>query len=95
MRAAIGTGRAQDLAVGDRVRGRYLSHPFTARVVSVARPRPGWLRLELHLDQAVDVVASESFSNYRTRIRGVVGPKGHSAERTSDGQPHLQIEVWS
>ena len=76
---------------GGRVRGRYLSHPFDATVVSVAVLKPDWFRLELDLDEAVNVVTSEGFSNFRKRIRSVVGPKGHSIERTSDDAPHLEI----
>lgn len=92
MCAAQRHGAPGGWAVGDTVRGRYLSQPFTARIISVSPDRPGWFRLVLHLDVAVDVVTSKGFSNFRTRIRGVIGPKGHTLERTSDGQPHLQID---
>jgi len=78
---------------GGKVTGRYLSHPFTATVISVSLARPGWYQLELVLDTAVDVVTSTGFSNSRKRLRGVIGPKGHSLERTSDGAPHLQINL--
>ena len=78
---------------GGKVTGRYLSHPFTATVISVSLARPGWYQLELILDSPVDVVTSTEFSNSRKRLRGVIGPKGHSKERTSDGAPHLQIDL--
>jgi hypothetical protein len=94
MLAAIGNGPPRDWAAGDKVSGTYLSQPFTGRIVSVSSVRPGWFEVELHLDQAVDVVTSTAFSNLRTRIRGVIGPKGHTMERTSDGQPHLCIDLW-
>lgn len=92
--ARLRNGHPKDWVVGGKVSGTYLSRPFTARVVAVAMLKPGWFRLELHLDKAVDVVASDGFSNFRTRIRGIVGPQGHSIERTSDGQAHLQIDLW-
>lgn len=92
MLAAIETA-AESWKVGDRVTGEYLSQPFTATVVEAIAVRPGWVRLDLQLDEAVDVVTFESFSNLRRRVRGVVGPKGFSAERTSDGQPHLRIDL--
>jgi hypothetical protein len=94
MFAAIGNGPPKDWAVGDKISGTYLSQPFTAKVIAIALLKPGWFRLELHLDEAVDVVTSDSFSNLRTCIRGVVGPKGHSKEHTSDGQAQLQIDLW-
>lgn len=93
MAAALrGTG-PEGLRAGDRVRGRYLSQPFSATVLSAEVSRPGWVRLVLDLDAAVDVVIFESFSNYRRRLRGEVGPEGQSRERTSDGTPHLVLEV--
>lgn len=95
MFSAIGNGPPKDWAVGDMISGTYLSQAFTGYVISIAILKPGWFRLELHLDEAVDVVTFDSFSNFRTRIRGVIGPKGHSIERTSDGQAHLQIDLWS
>ncbi len=93
MITAIGNERPDGWRPGDRVKGTYLSQPFTASVIDVAMTRPEWFRLGLDLDQAIDVVTFASFTNLRKRIRGVVGPKGHSAERTSDGQPHLQIDM--
>ncbi len=93
MIAAIGNGPPKNWAIGDKVGGTYLSQPFTGHVVSVSIIRPGWFRLELHLDEPVDVVSSDGFSNFRSRIRGVIGPKGHSLEKTSDGQAHLQIDL--
>ena len=93
MSAAVDNRSSWGLAPGDKVTGIYLSQPFSARVINVAMSKPGWFRLELKLDVAVDVVTSDGFSNLRSRVQGVIGPKGHSAERTSDGQPHLQIDL--
>jgi hypothetical protein len=94
MFSAIGNGPPKGWAIGNKVSGTYLSQPFAGHVVSISIMKPGWFRLELQLDEAVDVVTSDGFSNFRSRIRGVVGPKGHSVERTSDGQAHLQIDLW-
>jgi hypothetical protein len=85
MFAAIGNAPPKGWVIGDKVSGTYLSQPFRAIVISITMVRPEWFRLELDLDEAVDVVRSDKFSNWRKRIRGVVGPKGHSIERTSDG----------
>nr|WP_306267294.1 glyoxalase superfamily protein [Pararhizobium sp. IMCC3301] len=78
---------------GGRVQGSYLSQPFTASVVGAEMRRPGWFCLTLDLDEAVDVVTFDSFSNFRKRIRGIVGPNGTSRERTSDSLPHLKIDI--
>lgn len=91
--AAISDAPSLPWAVGDAVSGTYLSQPFTARVASATPRDAGWVEVSLHLDEAVDVVTSAAFSNLRKRIRGVIGPKGHSKERTSDGQAQLQIDL--
>lgn len=48
--AAIGNGPPKGWAIGGKVSGTYLSQPFTGHVVSISIMRPGWFRLELHLD---------------------------------------------
>ncbi len=83
----------ENLTPGSRVRGRYMSQPFHATVISIEVLRPGWHRLVLDLDEAVDVVRFDSFSNLRKRIRAVIGPDGHSRERTSDGEPHIRLDL--
>jgi hypothetical protein len=93
LHAAIGNGPPDGWTPGGRVAGSYLGQPFKATVVAVAALQPGWFRLELELDEAVDVVTFESFSNFRKRLRAVVGPSGHSKERTSNGEPQLKLEM--
>lgn len=89
--AAIGNRPPEAWAIGQQVRGAYLGQPFTGRILAAEATRPGWFRLTIDLDQAVDVVTFDSFSNFRKRIRATVGPLGESCEKTSDGQPHLVI----
>ena len=92
MHAAIRDLVPEGWTIGGRVTGRYLSQPFAATVRAAEPQRPGWFRLTLELDEAVDVVRFESFSNLRKQLRVVVGPEGHSLERTSDGTPHLELD---
>ncbi|KFE36307.1 glyoxalase superfamily protein [Thioclava atlantica] len=93
--AAIADRTPDAFTPGARVRGRYLTQPFTATVRNAQNLGAGWFRIELDLDAAVDVVTSAHFSNFRKRVRGDVGPDGHSRERTSDGTPHLEIVLRS
>lgn len=90
--AAIEARQSEAWSVGARVTGRYLSQPFAAKILSSEQLRPGWFRLVLDLDEAVDVVRFESFSNLRKQIRIEVGPAGHSKERTSDGRLHVELD---
>lgn len=91
-RRLITNGLAQ-WRVGDAVSGAYLSQHFTAQVFAATLVKPGWYRLELDLDEAIDVVTSDGFPNLRKRVRSVVGPKHYSEERTSDGQADLHINL--
>lgn len=93
MRAALGDRPPEGWEPGGSVEGRYLAQPFTAKVLAAEMLRPGWFRLVLDLDEAVDVIRFASFSNFRRRIRTVLGPAGHSRERTSDGTPHVQLKM--
>jgi len=92
LHAAMGNRPPGNWTQGGRVTGRYLSRPFSATVIAAEEVRPGWFRLALDLDEAVDVVRFDSFSNFRKRIRVTVGPEGYSSERTSDGEPHATLD---
>lgn len=92
LHAAIEAAGPNGWIVGARVTGQYLAQPFAATVRSSEHLRPGWYRLVLDLDEAVDVVRFETFSNLRKQIRVEVGPLGHSKERTSDGTPHVELD---
>jgi len=81
------------VAVGARVRGRYLDQPFSGEVIGVERLSGERLRVTLAFDEAVDVVTFESFSAFRKRVSAVVGPDGVSPARTSNGRPHLAFET--
>ena len=91
--AAAGKRPSEDWRPGGRVEGRYLSQPFRATVLDAQLVRPGWFRLVLDLDEAVDVVTFDSFSCFRKRIRAVVGPEGYSKEQTSNGAPHVLLKM--
>lgn len=91
--ADLSRAEGERYAVGSTVCGQYFSQPFEATVRNVDQVRPGWFDIELDLREAVDVVRFDSFSNFRRRVRGVVGPDGFSQEKTSDGVPHLMVRL--
>ncbi|WP_373050440.1 glyoxalase superfamily protein [Thalassovita aquimarina] len=91
--AAIGNRPPDGWTPGGRVEGRYLGRPFAATVLASQMLRPGWFRIVLELDEPVDVVRFDSFTNMRRRIRAVVGPEGHSREKTSDDVPHVELKM--
>jgi uncharacterized protein YfaS (alpha-2-macroglobulin family) len=76
--------------VGGRVRGRYLGQDFTGRI-KAARESGAYWHLTIVFDQPVDVVTSPHFSNLRRQVNGTLNGQGVTAERTSDGTPHLVV----
>ncbi|MDQ2095173.1 glyoxalase superfamily protein [Rhodalgimonas zhirmunskyi] len=77
--------------VGQMVRGRYLGQAFTGRIKALSETATGHWRMTLVFDAPVDVVTSPHFSNWRRQVNGVVNSQGTSAEKTSDGTPHLLV----
>lgn len=80
--------------LGQRARGHYLGQAFEGEVIGIQRLNPpGRFRVTFHFDQPVDVATSESFSVLRQRVTCVINADGVTAEKTSNGRPHLQLQV--
>jgi hypothetical protein len=73
--------------------GRYLSQAFTGVFRSVEVLDQDRIRVDIALDQPVDVVTSDRFQNLRSRVQATVGKDGRTQERTSDGVPHLVLDL--
>ncbi len=84
--------QAQGFHTGQRVSGQYLGHPFVGTVKGVRALGSGQNGLTLRFDAPIDVVASPQFSAYRRQVNCVVNAKGRTAQKTSDGQPHVVID---
>lgn len=82
----------EGLALGAKVTGHYLGQAYTGEIVSLSGPA-GRRHVEIALDQPVDTVQFDSFSNWRHRIRGTLNEDGRSARRTSNGTPHLTVDM--
>ena len=82
------------VTLGERVQGTYLGQAFEGEVIGIQTVGAGdKYRLTLHFDEPVDVVTFDSFSSYRQRINCTVDRTGVTAERTSDGRPHLMLDL--
>jgi Glyoxalase superfamily protein len=79
------------LAVGDRVRGRYLGQAFAGKIMRLSGPI-GHREIEIHFDAPVDAVKFPSFSNLRSHVRATIDESGRSHGRTSDGAAQLVVE---
>jgi len=94
LHAAAGNRAPEPFAVGATLKGRYLGQTFTAEVIAVRKLAGGArYQLTLDLEDPVDVVTFDSFSNFRRRVSGLVNANGVSDARTADGRPHLELAV--
>ena len=82
------------LSVGARVKGRYLSQPFEGKILSLSSlAGDEFYKITIEFDEPVDVVTFESFSAYRRRINAQIDEKGVSPRKTSNGVPHLVLDL--
>lgn len=80
-------------APGQRVTGRYLGHRFAGVIKAARQSANGYWALTLRFDDAIDVVASTQFSAFRRQVTATVNAQGHSPQKTSDGQPHMVLDL--
>ncbi len=80
--------------LGMRVSGAYLGQAFDGEVIAVRALGEGdRYRVTLVFDEPVDVVTFDSFSAYRRRVSATVNRRGVTAEKTSNGQPHMVLDL--
>ena len=93
--AAIGNRSASNPVVpGQRVKGRYLGQSFVGEIIGVQNlSASGRYRVTCRFDEPVDVVTSERWSAYRQRVSCVIDASGATAEKTSDGRPHMMLDL--
>lgn len=88
------TPPAPAFAVGQRIAGTYLGQEFLGEIIGLNRlSHTGKYRVTIQFDDPVDVVTFDSFSAFRHRVSAVVDETGISAEKTSNGEPHMQLAL--
>ncbi|MBB4237399.1 glyoxalase superfamily protein [Rhizobium esperanzae] len=88
------TGPKTQLFVGAHIRGRYLNQPFTGEILTLsALPGGDLQRITIHFDEPVDVVTFDSFSAFRRRVSAQIDADGVSPRKTSNGVPHLVLDL--
>lgn len=95
LHAAVGNGLpACPVILGAKVYGQYLGQMFEGEVIGVqSLTPPDRFRVTLHFGEPVDVVTFGSFSNWRRRVSCIIERSGKTIEKTSDGRPHMQLEL--
>lgn len=80
------------IQVGERVKGTYLSKPFTGMVLGVQLLADmQHFEVTVKFDQPVNVSKFASMVHNRQRVRATIGRNGVSPAHTSDGEPHMRI----
>lgn len=94
--ANVGNTPSSPYALGQRVRGAYLGQPFTGEIIGLREIADGSrYHLTLRFDEPVDVIRFEGMSNLRRQITATVNHEGITAEKTSNGKPHLVLDLTS
>ncbi|MEM7056754.1 MAG: glyoxalase superfamily protein [Pseudomonadota bacterium] len=92
LHARVGNAVRPGFALNQRVEGTYLGQPFRGEIIGIrAMASNTRFSLTLRFDDPVDVITFEGMTNFRSQVQMVVGSNGVSAEKTSDGAPHLRI----
>ena len=82
------------VAVGAIVYGEYLGQRFRGKVLALSRlSQSSYYAITLHFDEPVDVVTFDSFSAFRQRVTATIDAKGVSPRHTSNGRPHLVLDL--
>ena len=85
---------ASPVVAGQRISGHYLGQPFEGEVKALETfSQSDRYRVVLHFDEPVDVVTFDSFSAFRQRVSCFIGHDGITAEKTSNGEPQLRLQL--
>lgn len=80
--------------LGDAVRGTYLGQAFEGEIIGLQKlSNANRYGLTIKFDVPVDVVKFEGMSNFRSRVNVTLNDNGQSHDKTSDGQPHMVLQM--
>lgn len=93
LHATVGNTQPSPYQLGQQIRGTYLGQRFTGEIIGLREMADGArYHVTLRFDAPVDVIRFESMTNLRSQITAIVDRRGVTAEKTSDGQPHLVLD---
>ncbi len=93
LHATVDRTRSSPYQLSQTVRGTYLGQRFSGKIIGLRAMADGArYQLTLRFASPVDVIRFDSMTNLRSQITAIVDRKGVTAEKTSDGQPHLVLD---
>lgn len=94
LHARIGNASPSPYQLGQKVKGTYLGQIFSGEIIGLREMADGArYRVTLRFDKPVDVIRFESMTNLRSQVTAIVDRNGVTAEKTSDGHPHLVLKA--
>lgn len=94
LHAATGNAAPPPLQLGQRITGHYLGHPFAGKIISISDLGHGArFQLSVRFDAPVNVSKFDSMVIERVQVSATIDSTGQSAEKTSDGTPHMAITL--
>ena len=91
--AALPARVAIPVQVGQRVKGTYLSRPFTGLVIGMQLLADmQHYEVTVNFDRPVNASKFDSMVINRQRVRATIGLDGVTLARTSDGEPHMRVQ---
>lgn len=93
LRAQAANHHVATYQLGDILAGQYLGKRFVGEITSVTSLPDTQFRVTFQFDEPVDVVEFDSFSNFRSRVTVVIDAGGQTQAKTSDGKPHMVLEL--
>lgn len=92
--AIAGNSAPVPYTLGEAVRGTYLGQAFEGEIVGLRKlSTDNRYGLTIKFDVPVDVVKFEGLTNFRSRVNVTLNDNGRSSDKTSDGQPHMILEM--
>mgnify|MGYP005992917937 FL=1 len=82
------------MQLGQHIRGLYLGKPFAGKVIRVSDIGHGArTQLTVRFDAPVNISKFDSMVIERRQVSATVDRTGKTAERTSQGTPHMEITL--
>jgi len=92
LHARIETPPKPEFTLNQRVEGTYLGQPFQGAMIGIrAMGSNTHFGVTIRFDAPVDVVNFEGMSCHRRQVKAIINANGVTAQKTSDGVPHLQM----
>lgn len=94
LHAIAGNSATVPYALGEAVRGTYLGQAFEGEIIGLRKlSTDNRYGLTIKFDVPVDVVRFEGMTNFRSRVEVTLNDNGRSNDKTSDGQPHMVLQM--